>query len=306
MRPLFKTGNFISLVFLLLVTPDLVAQEAVGQVVYVHGEVTVSRPTEPTPRLLKFDDDLYEGDTLETRNGQLRILLNDRTVLSLSNNSKILITEQRFDPAQGVRKSVLDMIKGTFRTIVERVVSFQTDDVRLQTPTAVAGIRGTDVGILILGGVTYYLCFDGHFLTWYKGAPDETQTVGTGEYTRIDNAPPTPPEPIPPDLLDYFLDLLKLASLQDLLDMLGLGVGEEALAKGGEEPFPKTPEPPVLTVQPDILPGGLDAVPFDTGVSGGGGDSGGGGGGEPFIPPPTPPAPTEGPVNVPANFPEKR
>ena len=93
--------------------------------------------------------------------------------------------------------------------------------------------------------------------------------------------------------------------------MLALGVGDGP-PPGGDAPIPLPPDTPLLTHEPDILPGGVGSVPSDAGTlpgggggGGGGGDGGGGTGGEPFIPPPTPPAPTEGPVNVPVNFPGK-
>ncbi len=171
------------------------AAESVGKIVFVNGKAIVSRLEPKATKALAFNDDIYAMDTIETKNGSLKILFEDQTVMSLAENSKVLITEQIYRPKQGTRNSIFDVLKGKVRTVVEKVAG--NSDVKLQTPTAVAGIRGTDIGIQVDGNKTQFLCFDGLVETYFKGAPEQKVMLEAGQLTTIQSSPPTAPEAIP-------------------------------------------------------------------------------------------------------------
>lgn len=180
-----------------LIPAALEATESVGKVVFVKGQAQVMRVEPRETKHLLFNDPIFPLDALETKDGEIKILFEDQTVMSLSQNSKVLITEQVYKPRQGIRKSIFDILKGKVRTIVERVPGAKENEVQLQTPTAVAGIRGTDIGTYVHGNTTEFLCFDGLIETYFKGLPDQKVLVTAGQQTSIQSAPPTSPENIP-------------------------------------------------------------------------------------------------------------
>lgn len=287
-----------NLILLFLVFPLAAhAEEAIGKVVFVKGEATVVRPSDPKPQPLEFNAEIFQMDTLETRKGELKVLFEDQTVLSLQSQSKVLITEHVYRPNQGSRKSIFDILKGNVRTIIERAAFLRNDDVELHTPTAVAGIRGTDVGTRVVKEsptVTYFICFDGSIETWLKENPAETLMVGAGEMTKIQDTPPTEKESIPPEMEQKFLS--PPDSIEEITDQPGgeaLKPAQPADTPSGEPVADTTsltsgPEPPkteaqtiesTVMDQPPILPGATDETPPDTTSTGGGTDGTGGGGG---------------------------
>lgn len=208
----------LTLCVLALLSQLATAAESVGKIVFVKGKATVLRLEPKGSKDLNFNDDIFAMDTVETKNGSLKILFEDQTVMSLSENSKVLITEQIFKPKQGVRKSIFDVLKGKVRTIVEKVAA-EDSDVKLQTPTAVAGIRGTDVGIQVEGNRTQFLCFDGLVETYFKGAPEQKVMLEAGQLTTIQSAAPSTPENIPADVQKQFRP--EAPALKEVLNQSG-------------------------------------------------------------------------------------
>ena len=169
-----KKVSFLILIscFLMSATAHAATSLAVGKIVFAKGEASVLRVESGKIHSLTnitFNDDVLAMDTLETKKGEMKVLFEDQTVLTLGENSKVIITEQIYKPRQGIRKSIFDILKGKIRTVVERIPNQKESDVQLRTPSAVAGIRGTDVGVIVSGKTTYYLCFDGLIETWFLG-----------------------------------------------------------------------------------------------------------------------------------------
>lgn len=205
MRIAIKKLGFILLMALPL-SVQAVNEAAVGKVVFVKGKAAVVRLKEPQAKDLAFDDDIFPMDTVQTGKGNVKILFQDQTLMTLDDNSKVLITEHIYNAAQGVRKSIFDILKGKVRTIVEKVATKEEDNqVQLQTPTAIAGIRGTDVGTQVFGNTTQFYCFDGVIETYFREDPSQKVMVGAGEFTTIQSAPPTEPNPIPPNVQKEFV-----------------------------------------------------------------------------------------------------
>lgn len=242
--------------------------DAVGETVFVRGEAFVSRLEGTEPRSIQFGNPVYTMDTLETKEGDIKVLFRDKTVLSLAPNSKVLITEHVYDPERGERRSIFDILKGTVRTIVDQTISLKTNDVRLQTPTAVAGIRGTDVGTKVLAKATQFLCFDGQFEAFFRNNPANRILVRAGQFTEIRGPVPGHPGPIPQNLMKQFSADLKPAPLREVMnqpgggELLSPGPGPAAMQpaapigpRGLEADRP--PRPPL----PPLLPGGVPITP---------------------------------------------
>lgn len=208
MKNTFQKLFFVSL---LLFTPIAAAAQAepAGQVIDLQGEVNFT-PAGGAPKPAALKQSIAVGDKLETKaTGAVKILFVDDTILTLKENSKALITEFLFDAKAGKRKTVLNVLAGKARATVGK---FFGDDqtVEIKTPTAVAGIRGTDVGVLVSRIKTNFYCFDGEFFSYNIDFPDKVVDVKKGLGIEIAEGLPASPEnlaPIPADVMEQSFDI---------------------------------------------------------------------------------------------------
>jgi len=253
----------IFLVALVMMVPQVVHAEAtVGHVVLVSGAATLQQISN-APVEAKFGADVHKMDTLETHNGKLKILFNDKTLLTLGANTKVLVTEHFYNKKRAERSSVYDIVHGTVRAIVDKPGDLKTNDVQLQTPTAVAGIRGTDVAVHAAGKSARMACFNGAFKAYAKSNPENGVMVKTGEWTDISGPTPTKPLPVTASALKQFSDVMNGESVEDILNQLGAGALSETPEK--IQPQPQHQEQPP---QLPYLPGGNTNTPSDAGTGG--------------------------------------
>jgi len=116
------------------------ADEPIGNVAALTGTVTVIRNKDSLP--LKLRDDIYFNDTVQTSsNSTLGITFNDSTTFNLSANSKITIDNYVYEEGGAKNAAVFDIAKGTVAFVAAAVA--KTGDMKITTPTATLGIRGT-------------------------------------------------------------------------------------------------------------------------------------------------------------------
>lgn len=117
-----------------------------GQVVWVSGTVRAAYP-EQTPRILARGAVVYEKDTIITDNtGSGQISFTDNSMLTLNPQSTLVIEQYYFNqqkPQQG-GQTVLNLVKGGFRTITGFVAKSSPANYQMKTPVATIGVRGTD------------------------------------------------------------------------------------------------------------------------------------------------------------------
>lgn len=107
-----------------------------GQVFIVRGETR----TQP-----QVGESVLESDRIETGNpGGAAITFNDGTVITLGANSSVALDAVRYEPVGQTGSLVLQMLQGTLRMITGILGKTQPDEVKVKTPTAVIGVRGTD------------------------------------------------------------------------------------------------------------------------------------------------------------------
>lgn len=144
---------------LFLVSPSLWARQSVGKIVDLVGTTEITRPQEKGSAAT-IRQEIYLGDSVKTSSGgAVKILFNDDTLLTVKENSSVLISEFLFDPKAKQRKVVFDASLGRIRTVVGKFFG-KEEPVEIKTPTAVAGIRGTDIGVDIQQKSTKFYCFN--------------------------------------------------------------------------------------------------------------------------------------------------
>ena len=116
------------------------AVEPIGNVATVTGIATVIRDKNSYP--LRVRDDIYLNDIVQTSsNSTLGITFNDATTFNLSASSKITIDNYVYEDGGKQNSGIFDIGKGTVAFVAAAVA--KTGDMKITTPTATLGIRGT-------------------------------------------------------------------------------------------------------------------------------------------------------------------
>jgi len=130
-----------ALIVLLLGTAEGAAP-TVGFVKVVDGTASVARGDQTLPARAGLA--LEEGDTLRTgADGHLGVVLRDDTRISLGPDTEVRIDRFVFAPAKGQLALVLKMARGVAAFVSGKIAQLAPDAVRVETPVAIVGVRGT-------------------------------------------------------------------------------------------------------------------------------------------------------------------
>jgi hypothetical protein len=114
--------------------------EPIGNVATLTGSATVTRNNEATP--LKLKDDIFLNDVLQTAaNSSLGVTFNDATTFNLTANARIAIDNYVYQDGSRENAALFDVARGTVAFVAAAVA--KTGDMKISTPTATLGIRGT-------------------------------------------------------------------------------------------------------------------------------------------------------------------
>ena len=85
------------------------------------------------------------GDRLSTGpQGAATLTLKDGTVLTLGPNTTMDLSQFQFDSTTQQGNFLLDLLRGSVRVVTGLLVKINPDRFKVQTPTSVVGVRGTD------------------------------------------------------------------------------------------------------------------------------------------------------------------
>ncbi len=123
------------------------AGEPIGNVVTLTGTATVIRNKDSRP--LKLKDDIYLNDVLATSaNSTLGVTFNDATTFNLTANAKITVDNYVYEDGAKKNSALFGIANGTVAFVAASVAS--TGDMKISTPSATLGIRGT-TGLVEVG-----------------------------------------------------------------------------------------------------------------------------------------------------------
>ena len=127
------------------------AVEPIGNVATVTGIATVIRDRNSYP--LRVRDDIYLNDVVQTSsNSSLGITFNDATTFNLSASAKITVDNYVYEDGGKQNSAIFDIGKGTVAFVAAAVA--KTGDMKIATPTATLGIRGTTGVVDVPEGAT--------------------------------------------------------------------------------------------------------------------------------------------------------
>ncbi|HEY2106906.1 MAG TPA: FecR domain-containing protein [Candidatus Binataceae bacterium] len=100
----------------------------------------------------KAGDPIYEKDTIETgESGAIGLTFIDNTVMSAGPNSEIDLAEYRFDSGNFRGAMLTDMRKGTLTVVSGDIARSSPGAMRVKTPAAMLGVRGTRFAVQVEG-----------------------------------------------------------------------------------------------------------------------------------------------------------
>jgi hypothetical protein len=143
----FAAGFTIAM---LAAAATVAAEEPVpaGHVKTVSGTVMIVRAGATTPA--KPGIAVYASDTLRTSaDGAVGVTLRDDTRISLGPNSEAKIDRYVYSPGEGGLGMVLQFMRGVAVYVSGRMSKLAPDSIRLETPSAIVGVRGTTVAIRV-------------------------------------------------------------------------------------------------------------------------------------------------------------
>jgi len=138
-----------------LITTVLVSAPASAQQPAPAGHVKIATGRsfivrQNTTISAKPGDAVFAIDTLRTEaDGTIGVTMMDDTRISLGPASEVRLERYVFAPAEGGLGMVLNFVRGVAAYVSGRMAKLAPDAIRLETPAAIVGVRGTTVAIRV-------------------------------------------------------------------------------------------------------------------------------------------------------------
>jgi hypothetical protein len=118
------------------------SQPVIGRVDALAGSATVVR--NGVTVALNVGDNVRRGDVVQTSGGSsVAIVFTDGTTFSLNANARMVLDNFVFNPGGTGNSAAISLVQGTFSFVAGQVA--KTGEMRVETPVATMGIRGTAV-----------------------------------------------------------------------------------------------------------------------------------------------------------------
>ncbi|TQF40143.1 hypothetical protein UNPF46_11845 [Bradyrhizobium sp. UNPF46] len=122
--------------------PGAAAAQVIGHVTKLVGSATAVR--NGVSVILNNGDNVEKGDVVSTgADSTLGITFIDGTVFGLSSNARMVLNEMVYDPNGSSNSSLLSLVAGTITFVAGETAKH--GDMKIDTPVATMGIRGTAV-----------------------------------------------------------------------------------------------------------------------------------------------------------------
>ena len=184
----------------MLASRPVLAADPVGKVEYTEGAATVVRQARETT--LRPGDGIFQNDELSTHAGsKLLVLFVDGTHASLGENADLVVDTFVYNPGGGENNAVLKIVSGAARFVAGALEKADAKALKIETPVASIGIRGTDFFVEASGRHLAVALFSGFSIgvTNDSGTTVLQPSQGTDV---IGTSAPTAARPWAPDRID--------------------------------------------------------------------------------------------------------
>lgn len=134
-------------VCLVLTLPLALAADA-GRVKTSKGTVTIDRAGQRLPAMVGMP--VQEKDVVSTgADGSVGISFTDNSMLSAGPNSVLILDKYAFDAASGKGALEANLARGTLAAVSGKMVKSSPESMKIRTPAAIMGVRGTEFVIKV-------------------------------------------------------------------------------------------------------------------------------------------------------------
>ena len=146
-----RLTNFIigCIVLTLTILPLKSSLASIGEVTQLEGNGVIDRKDGDKGIVVEKELDVFSYDTVKTGNGKVGIEFIDATRVDVTQHSKLIIDEFVYDPNSKTGKLSLKASIGTVRYASGQIAKNSATNVKITTPTATIGVRGTDFTMTI-------------------------------------------------------------------------------------------------------------------------------------------------------------
>jgi hypothetical protein len=147
---MIRAGYILVVAVLLAGARPAFAQGAapVGRIKSAAGAAFIVRQAGTIPA--QAGQPLFQTDSVRTgADGHVGITLQDETRMALGPNTDVRIEQFVYAPGQGNLMMVIKIARGLVAYVSGRIAKLSPDAVRLETPSAILGVRGTRMVIRV-------------------------------------------------------------------------------------------------------------------------------------------------------------
>ncbi len=242
------------------------AEPMYGVLMVVKGAVRVRAANQQISEA-KVGSRVQQGDAVITgADSRAKIVMSDRNVINVNPDTEIVIAKYENDAGTGKKNVELNLLKGKVRNNVEQNYDGEKNKFLIKTPTAVAGVRGTQflVGFNPQTKMTSIVTFKGSVSLASIGINGiligSAVIVRKGEMTQAaPNVMPETPKALPKEDIKK-MDNESTASMQRKDDKPAESEQKREAASEGGTPKEKTPSAPGA-------PQMLDSKDMDMGIA---------------------------------------
>jgi hypothetical protein len=139
----------VAVLVVAMATPVFAQQPAAaGRVKIVSGEALIVRAGKAI--VAKPGQPVFASDTLRTgADGSIGVTLKDATRLSLGPSSEARLERFVYAPESGGLAMVIKFMRGAAAYVSGHIAKLAPDAIRLETPAAIVGVRGTTLAIRV-------------------------------------------------------------------------------------------------------------------------------------------------------------
>jgi hypothetical protein len=167
------------------------AQQRAGEVSRVVQKASIQRGSQQIAAAAQAPV-LWQDVIATDRGGRARVALDDGSVLNVGSESSLTITQHDASSQQ----TELELTYGRVRANVVRM-GRPASKFQVKTPTAVAGVVGTDFFLSFINGITQLIVYDG--IVQFCNLAGVCVTVGAGQTSSVrGNESPQTPVSVPP------------------------------------------------------------------------------------------------------------
>lgn len=138
-------ATVLTIIFLLLNPINSYAE--IGKVTEQSGPTEILRNKKSIPSSLNTGVEM--NDTVSTAKARAELTFEDKTIVKLTEHSKMIIDDFVYDPKKGSGKLALNMALGTARYASGQIAKNNPQQVAIKTPTASIAVRGTDFSMTV-------------------------------------------------------------------------------------------------------------------------------------------------------------